>query len=147
MAQTTGVMNGSLLKVQFIDTFAGTPTVAIDLQTECSLSLSMDTRDITTKSSAAWRELVGGTRSGSLTFSALFAEDATNGFTELLASFTATDVGGRCHVLFTTDNSGDVEYDADAILTSLEVSAGTEDNATMSATFELSGAITSTTIA
>ena len=32
-------------------------------------------------------------------------------------------------MLFTTDNSGDVEYDADAILTSLEVSAGTEDNA------------------
>ena len=147
MAQTTGVMNGSLLKVQFVDTFAGTPSAAIDLITECSLSLSMDTRDITTKSSGGYRELLGGLRSGSITFTALFREDATNGFTELLASFTAAAEGGRCHVLFTTDNAGDVEYDAEAILTSLDVSAGTEDNATMTGTFELSGAITSTTIA
>ena len=139
-------MNGSLLKVQFIDTFDGTPSEAIELITECSLSLSMDTRDITTKSSGGYRELLGGLRSGSMTFTALFREDASNGFAQLYASFTAAAVGGRCHVLFTTDNAGDVEYDADAILTSLDVSAGTEDNATMTGTFELSGAITSTTI-
>jgi hypothetical protein len=144
---TTGVMNGSLLNVKFIDTFLGTPTEKIDLQTECSLSMSMDTRDITTKASGGYRQLLGGLRSGSLTFTALFAEDATNGFAELFASFTNASAGGRCHVLFTTDATGDVEYDADAILTSLDVSSGTEDNVTMTGTFELSGAITTTTIA
>ena len=33
--------------------------------TDCSLSLSMETIDITTKDSAGFRELLGGVRSGS----------------------------------------------------------------------------------
>lgn len=139
---TAGVMNGSLMQVKFIDAFSGTPSAVIGLQTECSISLSMDTRDITTKASSAWRQLLGGTRSGSLTFSALHSMDSANGLAELMGSFNDGSLQGQCTVLFSTGVTGDDQYQADAILTSLELSAGTEDNTTMSGTFEFAGAVT-----
>lgn len=136
MAQTTGVMNGTLMTV----TVAGT---AIDMQTECSISLSMETRDITSKDSSGFRELLEGLRSGSVTFSALHAEDNTYNIDDL---FTLWNTRASATVNFTTANTGDKEFSATAYLTSFEQSAGTEDNVTISGTFELTGAITYTVI-
>jgi len=137
MAQTTGVMNGTLMTV----TVGGT---AIDMQTECSISLSMETRDITSKDSSGFRELLEGLRSGSVTFSALHAEDNTYNIDDL---FTLWNTRASATVNFTTANTGDKEFSATAYLTSFEQSAGTEDNVTISGTFELTGAITYTVIA
>ena len=139
------VMNGSLMEVLFIDGFGGTPTAAIDLQTDCSISLSMDTRDITTKASSGWRNVLGGTRSGTLTFSALHDMTVTTGLAELMTAFNDASsplATGQCTVLFTTGVTGDDQFQADAILTSVDMSSGTEDNVTISGTFELTGAIT-----
>lgn len=136
MAQTTGVMNGTLMTV----TVGGT---AIDMQTECSISLSMETRDITSKDSSGFRELLEGLRSGSVTFSALHAEDNTYNIDDL---FTLWNTRASATVNFTTANTGDKEFSATAYLTSFEQSAGTEDNVTISGTFELTGAITYTAI-
>ena len=136
MAQTTGVMNGTLMTV----TVGGT---AIDMQTECSISLSMETRDITSKDSSGFRELLEGLRSGSVTFSALHAEDNTYNIDDL---FTLWNTRASATVNFTTANTGDKEFSATAYLTSFEQSAGTEDNVTISGTFELTGAITYTLI-
>lgn len=136
MAQTTGVMNGTLMTV----TVGG---VAIDMQTECSISLSMETRDITSKDSSGFRELLEGLRSGSVTFSALHAEDNTYNIDDL---FTLWSTRASATVNFTTANTGDKEFSATAYLTSFEQSAGTEDNVTISGTFELTGAITYTVI-
>jgi len=136
MAQTTGVMNGTLMTV----TVGGT---AIDMQTECSISLSMETRDITSKDSSGFRELLEGLRSGSVTFSALHAEDNTYNIDDL---FTLWNTRASATVNFTTANTGDKEFSATAYLTSFEQSAGTEDNVTISGTFELTGAITYTVI-
>ena len=136
MAQTTGVMNGTLMTV----TVGGT---AIDMQTECSISLSMETRDITSKDSSGFRELLEGLRSGSVTFSALHAEDNTYNIDDL---FTLWNTRASAVVNFTTANTGDKQFSATAYLTSFEQSAGTEDNVTISGTFELTGAITYTAI-
>tara|TARA_R110000744_G_scaffold155567_1_gene270922 strand:+ start:8224 stop:8652 length:429 start_codon:yes stop_codon:yes gene_type:complete len=135
---TSGVMNGTLMTVKF----GASSAAALNLQTECSISLSMDTRDITTKGSGGYRELLGGLRSGSITFSALHDLDETNGLSELVAVWQDTAAPGACVVEFTTGVTGDDYYSAAAILTSLDQSAGTEDNVTLSGTFELTGTVT-----
>ena len=129
---TAGVMNGTLLGV-----YVGTTLVAH--ATEGSISLSMDTRDISSKDSAGTRALLEGMKSGSISMSALYAEDAAYGADEL---YTAMGARTPLAVKFSTEVSGDHFWSASAYLTSLEVSAGTEDNVSFSATFELTGAIT-----
>lgn len=132
MAQTTGIMNGTLLGVY-------RDAVLIGHATESSISLSMDTRDASTKDSAGYRDLLEGAKSGSISVSALYADDATSGPTQLMVNYTARTV---IAVKFSTEEAGDHYWSANAYITSLEVSASKEDNVTYSATFELTGAIT-----
>ena len=129
---TSGIMNGTLLGI-----YVGSTLIAH--ATEGSISLSMDTRDISSKDSAGTRALLEGMKSGSISMSALYAEDAAYGADEL---YTAMAARTPLAVKFSTEVSGDHFWSASAYLTSLEVSAGTEDNVTYSATFELTGAIT-----
>ena len=79
-----------------------------------------------------------------MTFSALHAEDNTYNIDDL---FTLYSGRSSATITFTTSNVGDKEFSASAYLTSFEQSAGTEDNVTISGTFELTGAITYTVIA
>ena len=129
---TSGVMNGTLLGV-----YVGSTLIAH--ATEGSISLSMDTRDISSKDSAGTRALLEGMKSGSISMSALYAEDAAYGADEL---YTAMAARTPLAVKFSTEVTGDHFWSASAYLTSLEVSAGTEDNVSFSATFELTGTIT-----
>jgi predicted secreted protein len=99
----------------------------------------METRDITSKDSSGFRELLEGLRSGSVTFSALHAEDNTYNLNSLFTLFSNRT---SAVITFTTSNVGDREFSASAYLTSFEQSAGTEDNVTISGTFEITGAIT-----
>ena len=109
-------------------------------QTEGSISLSMETRDITTKDSSGFRELLEGTRSGSISVSGL-VDDTSNAVTTLMTNFAARS---SFAIKFGVDTGthDDVFECATAFCTSIETSAGTEDNVTYSATIELSGAIT-----
>ena len=134
---TTGIMNGTLLGV-----YVGSTLVAH--ATEGSISLSMDTRDATTKDSSGYRDLLEGTRSGSISVSALYADDATYGVNALMTAFSNRTT---LTVKFSTEVSGDDYWSATCYLTSLEVSAATEDNATYSASFEIGGAVTFSTVA
>ena len=129
---TANIMNGTLLGV-----YVGTTLVAH--ATEGSISLSMDTRDISSKDSAGTRALLEGMKSGSISMSALYAEDSAYGADEL---YTIMAARTPLAVKFSTEVTADHFWSASAYLTSLEVSAGTEDNVTYSATFELTGAIT-----
>jgi len=129
---TTGIMNGTLLGV-----YAGSTLIAH--ATEGSISLSMDTRDATTKSSSGTRDLLEATKSGTISVSALYAEDAAYGVDDLMSSWSGR---AAITVKFSTEVSGDHFWSASAYITSIEVSAGMEDNVTYSATFELTGAIT-----
>jgi predicted secreted protein len=104
----------------------------------------MDTRDATTKGSSGSRDLLEATKSGTISVSALYADDAAYGVSDLMTAWSARTT---LAVKFSTEVSGDSYWSADAYITSLEVNAGMEDNVTYSATFELTGTITYTTVA
>ncbi len=125
-------MNGTLLGV-----YSGSTLIAH--ATESSISLSMDTRDASTKDSSGYRVLLEGARSGSISVSALYAEDAAYGVDDLMTIY-----GNRTTITvkFSTEVSGDHYWSASAYLTSLEISSSKEDNVTYSASLELTGAIT-----
>ena len=129
-------MNGTLMGV-----YIGSTLIAHS--TEGSISLSMDTRDISSKDSAGARALLEGMKSGSISVSALYSEDGAYGADEL---YTAMQSRLPLAVKFSTEVSGDHFWSASSYLTSLEVSASTEDNMTFSAQFELTGAITYTAV-
>ena len=125
-------MNGTLLGVYSASTL-------IAHATEGSISLSMDTRDATTKDSSGTRDLLEATKSGTISVSALYAEDAAYGVQELMTAWSARTA---LTVKFSTEVSGDYYWSASAYVTSLEVNSGMEDNVSYSATFELTGTIT-----
>ena len=114
--------------------------------TDCSLSLNMETIDITTKDSAGFRELLGGVKSGSMSVSGLVDyNDASN--KDVSDLFTALNDRTSLTLKFgkaTPVVGEDFNYSASGFITSIEQSGGTEDTATYSATFELSCAITQT---
>lgn len=118
--------------------------VAIPDQTEGSISINMETRDITTKDSSGYRELLEGVRSASISVSGLVDDDGAGGAGADL--FAVLNGRSTTHIIFGLDAaSDDYHYECDAFCTSLEISAGTEDNVTYSATFEVTGAITEVT--
>lgn len=127
------IFNGTV----YLVSIAGT---ALPDQTEGSISLSMETRDITTKDSSGFRELLESTRSGSISVSGL-VDDTTSAVTTLMTHFAARS---SFAVKFGVDTGthDDVFECAAGFVTSIETSAGTEDNVTYSATIELSGSIT-----
>jgi len=133
---TTGVINSTLLLVKV----GGT---AVALCTDASLTITADIRDISTKDSSGWREILPGLKSGSISVSALHAYDAAYGVTALFAALTGQT---ELTLTYTTGVSGDKIYTASAYITSLEMnSPGVEESATYSATFELSSSVTETT--
>ena len=154
MAQTTGIINASSIRV-FLDTDGDLTTPAyvnVDHVTECSVSVSVDMRDITTKTSQGFRESLPGLRSASLSISGLFAEDATEGYNNLVTAqlngykvaCKITNVGntnGYAGDGTASGNIGDEEFTFNGYITSLEQTAGTEDNVGFSATIESSGTV------
>lgn len=146
MAQTTGIMNGSQVTVMFGDAGATPTYVVVDNVTDLSASLSVDTRDTTTKNNGGYKALLPGLKSLSVNFSAMYADDATQGFDELMTAYNA---GTKQAVKVTSydfdgdaENTGDHRLSFDAYITSIEWSAGTEDNATYSCTMECVSTIT-----
>jgi predicted secreted protein len=147
MAQTQGYLNASSIRF-FTGTLDGTHT-AVGAVTECSISMSTDVRDITTKTSAGWREILPALKSASINVSGIFAEDATNSFNALVAYQIA---GTKVFAVFSNvgatalPNAGDQEFDVAGYITSIEQTAGFEDNVTWSLTMDLTGAVVRETI-
>jgi len=129
------VFNGTNIAV----TLGGT---AVAHATECSLSLNQETIEVTTKDSAGNRELIAGLKSGSMSISGLQEVAGSNGV-KLLAGTINT--GAAVTLVFDQVATSGEKWTAEGILTSLELSGGTEDAPTYSASFELTGAITKAT--
>ena len=128
------ILNGTV----YLLSVAGT---ALPDQTEGSISINMETRDITTKDSSGYRELLEGLRSGSVSVSGLVDDNDAGGAGGTL--FTTLSARTAVALIFGFDGAtDDYNYECNAFCTSLEVSAGTEDNVTYSATFEITGSIT-----
>lgn len=141
---STGIFNGSTYTVMFANDTV-TPVIA-DHVTDLSVSVSTETRDTTSKNNGGYRALLPGLKSLSVNFTAFYAQDADNGYNQLMTSFLA---GSKQDVKvaaidWTTEEEivGDDEIIFEAYITSLELSAGTEDNASYTCTLECVSAIT-----
>ena len=132
------IFNGTNLGVYISDTL-------IAAAQDVSLSLSMETIDITTKDSAGYRELLAGLRSGSMSCNGLidYVDASNKDVTDLYAAWEART---ELTLKFSSEITGDTSFTANGFLTSLEQSGGTEDTATYSATFELTGEVTDAVI-
>lgn len=129
---TTGIINGTDLLV-----FVG--GTAITHSTSASISFSMETRDASTKDSAGYREILEGQRSYTIECEGMTALDAANGFEELFAAWVARTV---LTVKFGTSDASDQFYQGTGYLTSLSMDSGVEDSSTFSASFEMTGTVT-----
>lgn len=111
----------------------------------CSLSLSGDTIEITTNDSSGWAEFLAGKRSGTMSCDGLIDMlDASNkDVTDLWGAFE-----GRTELTLkfgkANEATGEISVGASGFLTSLELSGSTEDTATYSASFQLTGVIADT---
>ena len=141
---TTGIFNGSQYTVMF-ETDNTTPVVA-DHVTDLSVSVSTETRDTTSKNNGGFRALLPGLKTLTVNFTAFYAGDATNGYDQLMVDFLAGAKQDVKVVSYDFDNNtevaGDKEIVFEAFITSLELSAGTEDNASYTCTLECVSAIT-----
>ena len=139
MAETSGIINGSNLKVT-LGSEGGT-LVMVDNLTDCSISTNLDLRDTTTKSNAGYKSLLPGMIEATMSFSGMFANDATNGVHEL---FDFQNTKDKLDIKLTqivgsgsTPNAGDMEYVAKGYITALDLTGGVEDNASFSCTVQL----------
>mgnify|MGYP003132604578 FL=1 len=132
---TTGVFNGTNL----ILTVEG---ATVGHTTSCSLSLSMDTPEATTKDSNGFSEYIGGVKGGEISFEGLIAYDDTSNAIEM-ADFLLARTQLTC--VFGTAETGDAIYTAEGFLSSVEMSAEMEAAVTYSGSITITGAITKST--
>ena len=133
---TNNVINGTLCVLK-TGTDHATAT-AFAFSTTASISLSMDTRDISNKGSAGWRELLEAQMSWSASVEGMYAMlDAAGSAVknyenlyDLLISRTPV------YLELSTGVIGDEYYYGQVYCTSLEQSSPLEDNMTFSASFE-----------
>ena len=105
-----------------------------------SLSMNVDTIDISTKDSAGFRDLLGGQKSFSLSADGLYDYSPTAG-TTTDPSDLVTQMLNRTEVTFTFTyggslSAGDTYYTGSGLVTSFEVSGGVEDAPTYSISIE-----------
>ena len=96
--------------------------------TSASLSVNMDLRDSTTKSSGGWQENLGGLKSWEMSGDA-FVDIASPTGADIESLFTVFEA--RDAIQCTFGLSG-MLYDGTALITSISIDAGVEENATYS---------------
>lgn len=144
MACSTTIVNTSLLTLYFETDVAGT-FEKVAHSTDATISFSAETVDITSKDTQGYRDTLAGLRSWTANLTAFIDYSSTLGQEELVDKWIA----GECvKIRFTTNVSGDIYYEGDATITSVELnSSGAEEAASFSITLENAGAITKGTVA
>lgn len=132
---TTSVFNGTNL----ILTVEGT---TLGHTTSCSLSLSNDLPEATTKDSNGFQEVIAGVISGEISFDGLVDYSDTANAIEM-ADYLLARTQITC--VFGTAVTGDDIYTAEGFLSSVEQSAEMESPVSYSGSITLTGAITKST--
>tara|TARA_R110001632_G_scaffold230183_1_gene367301 strand:+ start:1231 stop:1641 length:411 start_codon:yes stop_codon:yes gene_type:complete len=128
---TTGVFNGTNLLLKVEDTTVGHTT-------SCTLSISQDLPEATTKDSGGWQEVISGVRNGEISFEGLVDYSDTANAIEL-ADYIINRTIVTC--VFGTTESGDSIYTAEGFISSIEQSAEMESPVSYSGSITLTGAI------
>jgi len=142
----TSIMNSTDVVIQ-ISEDGGTTYDIIGRATSASLSVSMETRDTTTKDSAGWSEKLEGLKSWSLSGDGLVTYSITGDFDTPDDLFTLLTNRTLVKVKFGSTTSSEIDYTGDAYLTSYEQEAGVEENVTFSFAFEGTGVLTQASVA
>jgi hypothetical protein len=132
---TTSVFNGTNLLLSVEGDVLGHTT-------SCSLSLSNDLPEATTKDSNGFQEVIAGVISGELSFDGLVDYSDTANAIEL-ADYLLARTQITC--VFGTAETGDAIYTAEGYLSSVEQSAEMESPVSYSGSITLTGAITKST--
>lgn len=130
------VINGTDLTISTDAVLDGTQ-VDITLQSEVSISFEMEEIETTSKSDAGNKTVIPGKRSANCSFSGFLDDGGTNNYETLLTLWASAT--GECSISI---DDGSTSFSGEAILTSLEVSAGVEDSTQISGSFVFNGAVT-----
>lgn len=133
---TSGVFNGTNLLVKVEGTVIGHTT-------SCTLSISHDIADATTKDSAGWSEGISGLRSGEISFDGLVDYSDSNSVIDLIALISART---QVTCVFGTAATGDTIYTAEGYIASIEQTGEMEAAVTFSGSITLTGAIVASTL-
>ncbi len=142
----TSIMNSTDVVIQ-ISEDGGTSYDIIGRATSASLSVSMETRDTTTKDSAGWQENLEGLKSWSLSGDGLVTYSITGDYDTPDDLFTLLSNRTLVKVKFGSATSGEIDYTGDAYLVSYEQEAGVEENVTYSFGFTGTGTLTQASVA
>ena len=134
MAASTSVMNSTDVVIIVASEIVGKMTSA-------SLSVSMATRDTSTKQSAGWMEVLEGQKSWTLSGEGLVVYNNAGKATPdeiytLLSNRTAVAVE------FGSETTDEKYYSGSGFFTEFTTDAGVEDNATFSFSFQGTGVLT-----
>jgi len=144
MAASTSVMNATDVVIQFSD-----DDVTYDIvgkMTSASLSISMATRDTSTKDSAGWMEVLEGQKSWTLSGDGLVVYSNSGKATpdEL---FTYLSNRQSLYVKFGSTTTDEIAYSGQGYLTEFSNEAGFEDNVTFSFSFQGTSTLTQAAVA
>lgn len=135
-------INGTDIKV-----FSSGTTDLVAFAQNCTLTITHNAREITNKGSAGFKELADGMREFTIEVDGLYAFTSgssalTNGADDLIQT---NIIANRIKVDFifgATATTSDVSYSGSGFITSVSLTAGTEDNATYSITIDGTGSLT-----
>lgn len=141
----TSIMNSTDVVIQ-ISEDSGTTYDIIGRATSASLSVSMETRETTTKDSAGWQENLEGLKSWSLSGDGLVTYSITGDYDTPDDLFTLLSNRTLVKVKFGSATSGEIDYTGDAYLVSYEQEAGVEENVTYSFSFTGTSTLTQASV-
>ena len=133
---TSGVFNGTNLLVKVGGTVIGHTT-------SCTLSISHDIADATTKDSEGWSEGISGLRSGEISFDGLVDYSDANSVIDLISLVSSRS---KVTCVFGTAATGDTIYTAQGFIASIEQTGEMEAAVTFSGSITLTGEILGSTL-
>jgi len=140
----TSIMNSTDVVIQ-ISTDGSTYDI-VGRATSASLSVSMETRDITTKDSAGWQENLEGLKNWSLSGDGLVTYSISGEYETPDELFTILSNRTAIDVKFGSMTTGEIDYSGKAYLVSYEQEAGVEENVTYSFSITGTGVLTQASV-
>jgi len=134
MAASTSVMNSTDVVIIVASEIVGKMTSA-------SLSVTMATRDISTKDSAGWMEVLEGQKSWTLSGEGLVVYNNTGKATPD-DIYTLLSNRAAVAIEFGSETTDEKYYSGSGFFTEFSTDAGVEDNATFSFSFQGTGTLT-----
>jgi hypothetical protein len=140
MSQTTGILDATNVKFKAAET--GGTVAIIGKVKDCSVSVSTDMQDVTTKDSDGWREQRPGLKSATVSIGAFVSYDENTNLEEFQAlQLAGTALDMEITVGTTSGVGGDKAYTATGYIESVEVSSAYAESQEFTVNFAVTGAV------